>query len=74
MRFLSATHPKVRARPEASVAAAEKMRNDIYAPWSTPVGFHDDTVIYDLDGRAVGELRGLRVYCMARHYVGTKRP
>jgi len=50
----------------------KKMRNDIYAPLSAPVGFHDDKVIYDLFGRAVGELHGLRVYCMAGHYVGER--
>jgi hypothetical protein len=50
-----------------------KMGNDIYAKSGGPIGFHDDKVIYDLYGCAVGELRGSRVYCMAGHYVGELR-
>lgn len=46
------------------------MVSDIYTKSGTPVAFHDGSLIYDLHGRAVGQLRGSHVYCMAGHYVG----
>lgn len=46
------------------------MVSDIYTRLGTLVAFHDGNLIYDLQGRAVGRLRGSRIYCTAGHYVG----
>jgi hypothetical protein len=46
------------------------MASDIYTRSGMPVAFHDHNLIYDLHGRAVGQLRGSHAYCMAGHYVG----
>jgi 4-fold beta flower protein len=70
-RILAIRDGLLRTMSAGGKSGRSGMEDPLYAKSGAPVGFHDGKTIYDLQGQAVGQLRGSRVYCMGGHYFGT---